>query len=220
MRTTLSFVREFVRAPLTVASVIPSGRALSQRVTTPIPASGEPVVVELGPGTGAFTREIQAVLAGRGRHVAIEINDRFAALLTGRFPGADVATADARDLPSVLDDLGLDRADVVISGLPWAVFGSRQQREVLGSIMDALVPDGAFTTFAYLHALWSVPARRFRDLLEESFEEVVPSRTVWPNVPPALVYHCRRPRVLAGVAPFPGNSVIDAEGKWSASRGR
>ena len=55
------------------------------------------------------------------------------------------------------------------------------------------MPHGAFTTFAYLHALWSPPARRLRRELERTFQEVVPGRTVWANLPAALVYHARSP---------------------------
>ncbi|WP_211247586.1 class I SAM-dependent methyltransferase [Cryptosporangium arvum] len=191
---TMPFVREFVRDPLGVASLVPSGGALARRVTAPIAASGQPVVVELGPGTGAFTRVIQAALGGRGLHLALEVNEQFTRLLAARFPGVDVIPADARDLPEVLGGRGIDRADVVVSGLPWAAFGAQQQTGILDAITGALQPGGAFTTFAYVHARWSGPARRFRRLLDTRFEEVVVGRTVWANVPPALVYHCRRPR--------------------------
>jgi phospholipid N-methyltransferase len=57
-----------------------------------------------------------------------------------------------------------------------------------------LAPAGAFTAFTYLHAVPLGPARRFRGLLAEHFEEVVPGRTVWRNTPPAFVLHARRPR--------------------------
>lgn len=190
----LSFVREFAREPMTVASLIPSGRALSRRVTVPVPAAGDPVVVELGPGTGAFTALIQATLAGRGHHIAVDVNERFTALLAPQFPTVDVVTADARALPALLASRGHPYADVIVSGLPWAAFGRTRQRELLEAVVTALPPAGVFTTFAYVHARWSGPARRFHRALEDRFEEVVPGRTIWANLPPALVYHCRRPR--------------------------
>ncbi|GAA2533874.1 methyltransferase [Winogradskya humida] len=178
---------------MAVASLTPSGRALSQRVIAPVPSSGDPVVVELGPGTGSFTRMIQSQLAGRGRHIAVDVNERFTALLGDRFPGVDVLTADARHLPATLAGLGLENADVIVSGLPWAAFRRPLQREVLDAVVASLSPGGAFTTFAYVHARWTSPARHFRRALEERFDEVVVGRTVWANLPPALVYHCRRP---------------------------
>jgi phospholipid N-methyltransferase len=40
-------------------------------------------------------------------------------------------------------------------------------------------------------------ARRFRELSAQRFEEVISSRTVWRNLPPAFVLHSRRPRLHA-----------------------
>ena len=192
--STLSFACEFLREPRAVASVTPSSQALSRQVSLPIPASGQPTVIELGPGTGAFTRQIQATLGGRGHHLAVDVNARFTALLGERFPGLDAVTADARELPGLLRERGLPHADVIVSGLPWAAFDAGTQRDILDALTAVLHPDGGFTTFAYVHARWSGPARRFRSALHDRFEEVVLGRTVWANVPPALVYHCRRPR--------------------------
>ncbi|MFF1682293.1 class I SAM-dependent methyltransferase [Streptomyces sp. NPDC058256] len=163
-------------------------------MTSPIPSLGQPVVVELGSGTGAFSRTIQARLDERGRHIALDINERFTALLTERFAGLDAVTADARDVCTVLAERGLGQADAIVSGLPWASFRHERQRELLDAVVDALLPQGAFTTFAYVHARRFIPARRLRRSLADRFEEVVLGRTVWANLPPALVYHCRRPQ--------------------------
>ncbi|MFE2094440.1 class I SAM-dependent methyltransferase [Streptomyces sp. NPDC059460] len=192
--TLIPFIREFVKAPTVVASMIPSSKALARQVASPIPSTGHPVVVELGPGTGAFTRTIQERLDGRGRHIALDVNERFTALLTERFPAVDALTADARDLPALLTERGLSQADAIVSGLPWASFRPERQRELLDAVVHALSPRGAFTTFAYIHARRSTPACRLRRSLADRFEEVVLGRTVWANLPPALVYHCRRPR--------------------------
>ncbi|WP_433529398.1 class I SAM-dependent methyltransferase [Micromonospora sp. CA-263727] len=189
-----AFLREFLRDPFTVAAVAPSGRPLSEAVTATVPRTGEPLVVELGPGTGAFTAAIQRRLAGRGRHLAIEINARFAERLAAGYPGVDVTVADARDLRDILRQHGHERADAIVSGLPWAAFTPGRQDDLLDAVTDGLAPHGAFTTFAYTHTRWAPPARRLRRLLRSRFEEVVPSRTVWANVPPAFVYYCRQPR--------------------------
>jgi phosphatidylethanolamine/phosphatidyl-N-methylethanolamine N-methyltransferase len=205
--TGAAFVREFLRSPMTVASVAPSSQTLARRMVLPIPATGDPVVVELGPGTGAFTGSIQRLLDGRGRHVAIDVNERFTDVLAGRFPGVEAVTADAGDLVAVLSDRGLSQADVIVSGLPWAAFGRDLQRRLLGAVAESLAPDGVFTTFAYVHARWSTPAVRFRHAVQNRFEEVVLGRTVWANLPPALVYYCRRPAGAQAAPPTPGTET-------------
>jgi phosphatidylethanolamine/phosphatidyl-N-methylethanolamine N-methyltransferase len=192
-----TFLREFLRDPFTVAAVAPSGTRLADLVTAPVPGDGDPLVVELGPGTGAFTAAIQRRLGGRGHHLAVEINDRFAGPLAARFPRIDVAVADARRLPELLAERGHRHADVIVSGLPWAAFRATEQDDLLAAVTDTLAPDGAFTTFAYTLARWAPPARRLRQSLGARFDEVVTSRTVWANTPPAFVYFCRRPRVPA-----------------------
>ncbi|NUR92439.1 MAG: SAM-dependent methyltransferase, partial [Nonomuraea sp.] len=68
------------------------------------------------------------------------------------------------------------------------------QHGLLGAVTSAMSPGAAFTTFSYIHAIPLSSARRFRALLAERFEEVVPGRTVWRNAPPAFVFHARRPR--------------------------
>ncbi|GII60746.1 methyltransferase [Sphaerisporangium krabiense] len=191
---TALFFRQFVRSPATTGAVAPSSLRLARVVSAPVPERGDPVIVELGPGTGVFTGEIQRRLAGRGHHLAVEINPLLATRLARRHPGATVVVADAADLPRLLAEHGLDHADAVVSGLPWAAFPGALQDRLLGAISDVLVKGGAFTTFAYVHARALPPALRFRRRLLETFEEVVAGRTVWANLPPAFVYHARRPR--------------------------
>ncbi|MGW2563689.1 class I SAM-dependent methyltransferase [Streptomyces sp. NPDC001514] len=150
--------------------------------------------MELGPGTGAFSTEIQHRLAGRGRHLAIEVNPVMAEVLTRRYPRAEVVVDDATRLANLMAERGLSEADLVVSGLPFAAFDAERQRRLIGAVASCMGPTSAFTAFGYSFARLSPPAVRFRRLLGEVFEEVVISRTVWRNVPPAFVYSARRPR--------------------------
>ena len=47
-------------------------------------------------------------------------------------------------------------------------------------------------TFAYVHGAGLPWGRSFRRLLERSFSEVRTSPVVWRNLPPAIVYRCRK----------------------------
>jgi len=77
--------------------------------------------------------------------------------------------------------------------LPWALFGPQQQRELLAIFAGALRSDGVFTAAAYSLGYWTPAARRFRHELERFFGEVLPTRTMWRHLPPAMTYVCRRP---------------------------
>ena len=189
-----TFLREFLRAPTRIGAVAPSSRRLAEALTAPVPERGDPVVVELGPGTGSCTGVIQNRLAGRGRHLAIELSPTLANLIAGRHPAVEVITGNATECRSLMAERGATAADVVVSGLPWASFPHDLQHGALDAVCDVLAPGGAFTTFAYVFAAQTPPARRFRQLLRDRFEEVVMGRTVLANLPPAFVYYARRPR--------------------------
>ena len=158
-------------------------------MVAPIPEQGEPVVVELGPGTGAFTEVIQARLDGRGRHLAVELNPRLADVLAKRFPDVEVIVADAERLPELLAERGVF-ADLVVSGLPWAAYRGR----LTEAVAAAMHPAGVFTQFTYTWTRWAGPSKRQLAGFRRCFEEVVLTRTIWGNVPPALVHVMRRPR--------------------------
>lgn len=188
------FLKEFVRDPLRVASVVPSGTTLAGQMVLPVPLRGRPVVVELGAGTGPVTQAIGQRLAGRGRHLAVELNPRLARVLAARYPEVEVVEADACDISVILGSRGISRADVIVSSLPWTVFPESAPRPIVPAVADALADDGVFAQFTYAWTRWSGPARRQLASLRASFEEVVVGRTVWRNLPPAVVLFARRPR--------------------------
>ncbi|MCF6473360.1 methyltransferase domain-containing protein, partial [Nonomuraea sp. MG754425] len=154
-----------------------------------VPERGEPVVAELGAGTGAFTSAIQRRLDGRGRHVVVELNDRFAARISRAHPGVEVVCADAVRLPELLAGLGVEQVDVVVSGLPWVAYAGRPP--LVESVARVLSPAGVYTQFAYTWTRWATPARRLLGDLRTEFEEVVTTATVWRNLPPAVVHVAR-----------------------------
>jgi phospholipid N-methyltransferase len=159
-----------------------------------VPSHGRPTVVELGPGTGSVSEAIAGRLPEGSRHLAVELDPDMAAYLRRTRPAMEVVDGDAKELTTLLADRAAHDVDAVVSGLPWSLFGQAGQREILDQVSRAIGGGGAFATFAYTHTLPMSTARSFRRLLHESFDEVVISRTVWRNLPPAYVYVCRRPR--------------------------
>ncbi|WP_258349152.1 class I SAM-dependent methyltransferase [Saccharopolyspora gregorii] len=190
------FAARAARKPGLVGAVAPSSPHLAREMASIVPRTASetgPVVVELGPGTGALSRAVRDRLPEGGRHLAIELDSGMVEHLRADLPWLEVVQGDAAKLRTLLADHGVDRVDAVISGLPWSIFPGELQRDILAEIGQVLVPGGAFTTFAYVHALGMSGARAFRNRLDLAFDEVLTSRTVWRNVPPARIYTCRRP---------------------------
>lgn len=151
-------------------------------------------MVELGPGTGSATTAIEYRLAGRGRHVAIEIDPGLATYLRAQHSSVEVLVGDAVELERLFAEHRVAAVDAVISGLPWSLIEADAQWTIIDATARSLGPGGCFTTVAYLHALSMTRARQFQALLGEIFHEVLTTRTVWWNVPPAVTYVCRKPR--------------------------
>ena len=188
-----TFFAAALRSPREVGTLLPSGPELARRLAAVVPRSGRPVVVEVGAGAGAVTAAIVQQADQGAVVIAVEKDADLAERLRARRLGVQVVTADAATLPAILADHGVDCADVIISVLPWTLFGPQQQRELLSIFAAALQADGVFTAAAYSLGYWTPAARRFRRELERFFGEVLPTRTMWRHLPPAMTYVCRGP---------------------------
>jgi len=150
------------------------------------------MVVELGPGTGAFTRLILDRIGPETLFLALELDGACVKRLREHLHGLEIHQDSAEHLERHLKRLGVESADYVISGLPWSNMRRQVQDRILDAVVRSLAPKGVFTTFAYIHAAWLPTALRFRRRLREHFGSVRTSRIVWKNLPPAYVYRCRR----------------------------
>jgi phospholipid N-methyltransferase len=186
------FLRVFLRAPALTSAIVPSSRWLAERMIEGLRLDQAKVVVELGPGTGAFTQVIQKELHPAATFLAVEINSVFASHLKRKFPRVHIINDSAEQLQQHLKRLGASSADCVLSGLPWAGFTFEDQRRLLTAVHTALRPGGCLTTYAYNHTAWLNGGRRFRKLLRSTFGSVTTTRTEWRNLPPAFVYRCQK----------------------------
>jgi phosphatidylethanolamine/phosphatidyl-N-methylethanolamine N-methyltransferase len=196
MNPGLQFLGEFARQPLTTGALWPSSTALSKVVADccELPPGG--LVVELGAGTGAFTRLILERLNGQGRLLVVEINRTHATLLRRCFPQCEVIQGSAEN---IRNHLGGRRAVCIVSGLPWGNMLPQTQDRVLEAILESLAPVGQFLAFAYVHAAWFPSSRRFRGLLTRYFHRLETTPIVWRNLPPAIVFRCwKRDSAFAG----------------------
>jgi phospholipid N-methyltransferase len=149
-------------------------------------------ILELGPGTGAFTTAIADAMPHESHYLGIELNDAFVQQLRPRYPKLRFECADAQqfDFSQVL--AAGEKFDAVISGLPWTAFPRGLQEAILGNVLPHLAPGGCFATFAYWGFHKLPGGRQFRALLHELTHGVETTRVVWRNLPPAFVYIARK----------------------------
>jgi len=191
------FLSQFVRSPRTIGAVLPSSPALARAMVAPIDFATARMIVEFGPGTGAFTRTIAQRLRPQCRYLGIELNEAFCRVLAAEFPALTFAHGSVGNLIEILASHGVTEIDAIVCGLPWASLPLALQETAFSAIERSLAPGGLFTTFAYLHGLVLPGAMALRRRLRRSFREVSRSPVAWANIPPAFAYICRevaRPR--------------------------
>ena len=182
----------FVRRPTAVGALAPSSRALAFAMVNNCDLQNAQTVVELGPGTGAFTGEILSHVDSSATFFALELSANLTHLLRRRFPTLTVYNDSAENLQKYLSEHQRSKADVILSGLPWASLPLSVQERVLSAVTEALEPGGEFLTFGYVHARKFPNAIKFRQRLEGMFSSVDPLKIVWRNIPPAFIYRCIR----------------------------
>ncbi|MDX2080525.1 MAG: hypothetical protein SFU53_07050 [Terrimicrobiaceae bacterium] len=170
----------------------PSSPALARKMVEAARVQDADRVVEIGPGSGAFTGQILAALKPGAQLLAVEKSGPLARGVASRFPGAKVREDCATRLADVLREESFEPPQAILSGLPWAAFPQSLQQTILTEIHRVLDTGGTFTTFAYFGPHRLPAGRRFRDLLNAFFSDVQRTSLVLANVPPAFVYVCRR----------------------------
>lgn len=189
----LPFFQAWLSAPLRVASITPSGQALADLITSEISATTGPVL-ELGVGTGVFTRALLARGVLESNLTLVENGPEFALLLDQRFPKARVLTMDAARLRRC-DQLESTSLGAVVSGLPLLSMRPRKVISILAGVFTHLKPGGSFYQFTY-GPRCPVP----RPLLDRLDLKATRIGGTYCNLPPAAVYRISRR------APFPAGN--------------
>jgi len=187
---TARFLRHFATNPMKTGAILPSSRGLARLMTKDMGLEKAKLVVDVGAGTGVFSKEALNRVRPGAKIIAIEINPHFAKLIRQRYPRVRVISDSVEHLAKHLKRAGHRHADVILCGLPWSHFPKTLQVRLLNSMVTALKPGGRFATFAYIHSAWWPNARHFHRLLKERFRKVTRSRIAWLNVPPAFVHLC------------------------------
>jgi phospholipid N-methyltransferase len=188
----VNFLREFISKPATTGAIAPSSSFLARMIVADAGLPEAEAVIEYGPGTGVFTKQILRQIRPGAQFAAIELNPRFGLTFKRRYPRVRLFQDSVANVRAICDAAEITAVDCIISGLPWAAFSRSTQVKFLDEMMRVLKPGGRFVTFSYVHARMLPPARRFANLLPNYFRSVSKSPVVWLNVPPAFVYRCRR----------------------------
>lgn len=188
----LEFARESIKAPASTGAVAPTSKFVIEKVIQLADLQQADSVVELGPGTGVITEQIQFHLKPRAAFFALELNNKFVEVARKRCPVARIYHDAADALPNYLEEHKWLQCDCIISSLPWTIFESAEQDRLLETISASLKPGGKFISIVYLGAKTRVRGRYFISSLPLHFRQVERSKIIWRNLPPTEVYCCKK----------------------------
>ena len=188
----LNFIKQFLLNAKQTGAIAKSSEELADLITDSVNLKNAKVIVELGPGTGIFTKKILEKKSKKSIFFALETNPFFASETKNNCSDAIVYRDSAICIQKYLFKHKVKACDCIISGLPWAAFGNNLQQELINSIFSSLRNGGEFATFAYIQGPLLSAGKRFKNMLEEDFSQVAKTRIVWKNIPPAFVYQCKK----------------------------
>jgi len=189
----VAFITRFASAPTSVGAVFPSSRDLAEAMLHGITLEPGDVVVEYGPGTGAFTELIIERLPEGAEYLGIERDPHFHGHLQRRFPDRHFHLGSAEEIQELLKGRGLKKPRLIISGLPFASMPHAVQEMILEATREALHEEGIFRTFTYPICWYMTGSQRFRKVALDHFDDHHKSRTVHRNIPPAKVLSYSKP---------------------------
>lgn len=161
-----------------------SGPALAEAITREIdPAAGP--VLELGPGTGVFTRALIARGVAEADLILVELDPLLAERLRLAFPQALVLCCKAGSVTAGLLEGRYPAA--VVSGLPLLNFPGEEVERIIGAAFAVSRSDAVLYQFTYGPRC---PVRE--DILVRLGLCARRTARIWRNVPPAAVYRITR----------------------------
>ncbi len=208
LRDNFEFLRQFRQRFHTTGAILPSSRFLARALVGPLESRKTPTrLLEIGPGTGAVTRQIVRRLGPNDHFDLVEINETFAELLRERFQKDPLYQSVAQQSHvhvGPLQDFQADQPyDIIISGLPFNNFSAELVGELMDCCFDLLAPGGTFSFFEYMYVR---PVRRVLSrgaerkrlfeiemLMQKHFQDRrFKTNWIFVNIPPAWVQHLRK----------------------------
>ena len=180
----MAFIKEFFKNKSEVGAIAPSSKFLGKKMYGGIDFSTVKCVVEFGPGTGVFTKEILKRMNPDALLLIFETNPSFYTKLkeTIKDERALVLNESAEKIGEYLKLEGVEKADYIISSLPLTVFPKELKENILKKSVENLSENGEYIQFQY-----SLNAHK---LLKSKFGKVKLAFSLL-NMPPAFVYKCK-----------------------------
>jgi phospholipid N-methyltransferase len=170
------FFKRFLKRPFQIASIVPSSKALVERVADKIDFDRARVIAEYGPGEGVHSREIARRMRSDCQLLLFEIDPAFSRDLRRQFSDdsrVHVINDNATHLSVELRRRGIGPCDYIVSGIPFSILKIDKKRALLQQTHDALAPGGRFIIYQVTNEL-KQHAKIFEHAESEYFLQNIP----------------------------------------------
>lgn len=185
MNEHIQFLQAFLKNPLHVGAITPSSSDLAFQMIEDIQPDAENVVVELGVGTGSFTKLLNQVVSGDKSYLGVEISRDFVKALKKDYPHLKFICGNAAKLQKLHEKSGLGKVSYIISGIPFVTLPNEVGDEILQEISKFMDKGCMFRTFQYAHGYYFPSAVKLRNFMKAHYGKAVKSPLIMKNVPPA-----------------------------------
>ena len=178
-----AFLKQFWQDKKMVGAMSPSSKYLANKMLRNIDFKKAKVIIELGPGTGVFTKKILEFMQPDAKLLVFELNDTFFNDLKKEIVDDRMILIhdSAEFIQKYLNEAGFMQVDYIVSSLPLAVFPNKLKKNIIDVSYQTLKNQGKYIQFQY-----SLNSKR---ILEDQFDSVHLAFTPL-NFPPAFVYTC------------------------------
>lgn len=190
------FFKQWLRSPGKLGTFAPISLKLAHSAAEQIDTKDNPLVVEIGAGTGRLSRAILA----RGvnpKHLAmVELDEKLSAFLKYSMDSAyqgqvsnNVINGDARKLKELIPNSWVGNVDYVVSAVPLMYMEEEMREQIVQAALDVLHPIKGIM----LHVTYSpISPLRFME------GDLITKRLVslWNNMPPGFVWRFTPKRYL------------------------
>jgi phospholipid N-methyltransferase len=180
--TRLNFFVEGIRNIKTTGTITRSSRFVCRKLIEGIDFDSAKCIVELGGGDGVGTKHILKNMKSDTKLITFEVLPKFCDLLRGFNDDRLIVAEDsAENIQKWLNDNGFEKADYVVSTLPFVNIPEDVGTRILNAAKDNLKTDGIFSQLNYTLLT--------RDLYQSIFGNV-DFDFIMRNIPPAFILKC------------------------------
>lgn len=145
----LLFLKRLLKNPKALGAITPSSLALSNSICRHVEVTAETYVVEIGAGTGRFTRALLHSGIDPSQLFVVEMDPELCKFLMQHFPQVTIINGDASRLVEILPPHIIGKVSTVISGIPLVNLSASLQGAIAKACFAVLEEGGQMLQFTY-----------------------------------------------------------------------